>query len=1025
MFPPMDQLAASKKSLADLEHNATIPPGWRNCGAILSNLISIVLGITGSSALASFYSVQGLFDTLQIFALILSTLASHQGSTEERWRTVFLVKIPNVLALNFGTSLTESLVLLVVLMTIAAVLLLYFWRVTRLCYGVRVSEGQQPMDYPKNTWLVIIVSFLLTVIYLPISTLAVHVLVWSDDLWVVPNPYTNATTNPPSVSPLGPSDEYRAPLDFCYTTTMQLNEINYAPVIVIIAVVCFFGVGLIWFPVHLYKTINRVVPVVDPYTGLGVPRSKSDMDREYQRLLNRDPNPLSFLYGGFRRGWGSYESIFLMAKLTTLLVTAVIDPGNCLFRTYSQNKIAVARQVVLLISMLAYFILQCIYAPFLDPVNNASEWTSRMNYVLTSAVALGVALNIPGKDILNGVVIYVIYIVTYGLSIYFTIIDMDFMRRLVKRLARRIDFSIDIFSPRIDLSPACPHTRRRIWQEAIITLFLTSPECEIPHTQRMAFKQARDSEYPPYLLDFAGSPGERIVENLKILRDVGSHAYHRAVSLTAGPDKERFHRVAMTIQDHFVGPDCYWRPPTEPVPQSSHFFGNAWWIPFPPTLVIRYDDGPMKVLQDLADLELYVVQNSSEHIQRKHQIRLALRALDGQVVIWPYDHTHYVGSRDAFCCCCQRYGAKTVTHYETCTLRIKRHGKLLWEGIDLGSGFDLELTYDKDVKANGSLIGLTDDFDLTQPLARFLVMNQLLIADRLSYLEAILRSYRHHSRRECQWKLDTLTYRILMAVYNHPQQMSQVTQVVVDLERDQRVRELFVNNELAVRITYERFAAVSRSELATWWYIFWDDLWRRNYDTISALNKHASDFNPHYPTSIAYTPLPRAALEAFLTQRGLLHKKPKWDDFFDAGFLNKMYLRMNDIVFHGSFKANVLHLGDDYSDLDMEEVDEQTLMQPSTLGTGAGTDYDDATIRARPIYRWEGILDDSLRKRKAKHRQFLAKLAVWFGVSPFWRSGPPSQGLALDAQLADGRYVLLDGEATIPSESTKFNVQTE
>lgn len=46
MFPPMDQLAASKKSLADLEHNATIPPGWRNCGAILSNLISIVLGIT-------------------------------------------------------------------------------------------------------------------------------------------------------------------------------------------------------------------------------------------------------------------------------------------------------------------------------------------------------------------------------------------------------------------------------------------------------------------------------------------------------------------------------------------------------------------------------------------------------------------------------------------------------------------------------------------------------------------------------------------------------------------------------------------------------------------------------------------------------------------------------------------------------------------------------------------------------------------------------------------------------------------
>lgn len=32
----------------------------------------------------------------------------------------------------------------------------------------------------------------------------------------------------------------------------------------------------------------------------------------------------------------------------------------------------------------------------------------------------------------------------------------------------------------------------------------------------MLFAQARDSEFPPYLLDFRGSPGERHVENLKV-----------------------------------------------------------------------------------------------------------------------------------------------------------------------------------------------------------------------------------------------------------------------------------------------------------------------------------------------------------------------------------------------------------------------------------------------------------------------------------------------------------------------------
>ena len=75
-----------------------------------------------------------------------------------------------------------------------------------------------------------------------------------------------------------------------------------------------------------------------------------------------------------------------------------------------------------------------------------------------------------------------------------------------------------------------------------------------------------------------------------------------------------------------------------------------------------------------------------------------------------------------------------------------------------------------------------------------------------------------------------------------------------------------------------------------------DDLWRRNYDTIKGLLVHAQDFNPHYPTSIAYRPLPRPALEAFLVQRGLYTNKAKPTDFFHPGLLNKLYFRLNSIV---------------------------------------------------------------------------------------------------------------------------------
>ena len=46
MFPPMQALADTKKTLADLEHNATIPPAWRNCSGIFSTLLSLTIGVT-------------------------------------------------------------------------------------------------------------------------------------------------------------------------------------------------------------------------------------------------------------------------------------------------------------------------------------------------------------------------------------------------------------------------------------------------------------------------------------------------------------------------------------------------------------------------------------------------------------------------------------------------------------------------------------------------------------------------------------------------------------------------------------------------------------------------------------------------------------------------------------------------------------------------------------------------------------------------------------------------------------------
>ena len=74
----------------------------------------------------------------------------------------------------------------------------------------------------------------------------------------------------------------------------------------------------------------------------------------------------------------------------------------------------------------------------------------------------------------------------------------------------------------------------------------------------------------------------------QILREVGDLAYKKAVALLHGPDYAWFKYLEQEIQNNYVGPDSYWKRPGQPDEGASEcksFFRNAWWIPFPPTLV--------------------------------------------------------------------------------------------------------------------------------------------------------------------------------------------------------------------------------------------------------------------------------------------------------------------------------------------------------------------------------------------------------------------------------------------------------
>lgn len=261
VFPPFEMLGS--KSMDELSHNSPLPQFYNDKHYILNSIMNGVLGFAvsstlclsvwinvpilgaqGSSAIANYYSLQGVYESVQVFALVLNAVVpiGSPGAREDKWRTLFLETIPNILALNIPTKLKQSLIFLVVLMVICGVLLHRFYVLTEVYCTRILKEGRQSRQLPPS-WSTIIVTFLLTVLYLPLSTIAMHGILWSSDFWVVENPYTSDKSDPSKMRPWRDPTVWRDPLDFCYTTTMRKDQGNWAPLIVVLCAITFFSVS--------------------------------------------------------------------------------------------------------------------------------------------------------------------------------------------------------------------------------------------------------------------------------------------------------------------------------------------------------------------------------------------------------------------------------------------------------------------------------------------------------------------------------------------------------------------------------------------------------------------------------------------------------------------------------------------------------------------------------------------------------------------------------------------------------------
>lgn len=104
----------------------------------------------------------------------------------------------------------------------------------------------------------------------------------------------------------------------------------------------------------------------------------------------------------YRRRWASFKAIYLLIKLANILLIVIISKNNCLFRSRTAVYLSVVRQGSLLAFMTLFLLAMVVSKPFVDLCSNNSDTVSRVGYVLIALIGLLVALDVPGKEVLNG-----------------------------------------------------------------------------------------------------------------------------------------------------------------------------------------------------------------------------------------------------------------------------------------------------------------------------------------------------------------------------------------------------------------------------------------------------------------------------------------------------------------------------------------------------------------------------------------------------------------------------------------------
>lgn len=248
ILPPL-QLLNTTTTLNELKSNAVgprAPPsgflsGLPGFNTIIGSIMDTLVGVEGSTFAAAIFRFGMLRDFAQLMRLNLNFVANHQRDSDATSpvEKFFFQTVPSILALDFVSVFGLAVVFLISWFVATTGALLWFYRMTSAYDPNRDIQGFEGQPYifrsPRRGTKAanIAVTFLLMTLYIPLTKLAMDVLLWSSDFWVV-----QGTKERPDA--------------MCWTTARHEDEFNFAWVLVPLAALVLVVYTVAW-PIYMAR----------------------------------------------------------------------------------------------------------------------------------------------------------------------------------------------------------------------------------------------------------------------------------------------------------------------------------------------------------------------------------------------------------------------------------------------------------------------------------------------------------------------------------------------------------------------------------------------------------------------------------------------------------------------------------------------------------------------------------------------------------------------------------------------------